>query len=161
MCQRGSLCETYYQRLSLCAISIMPAMVATQTHSCAFLLSLACLSERVSLCNAISDDRYAAWRPANVAVWTSDIAMQHVSSEGRCAMQMSAMVALQNTCRRWSLCKTPSGNCACSSQRWSLHIAHGLRTCCICQHIIITETTQGKTTDEQAINRNHQKSTND
>ena len=131
MCQRGSLCETYYQRLSLCAISIMPAMVATQTHSCAFLLSLACLSERVSLCNAISDDRYAACKPASVAMCTSDIAMQHVSSEGRCAIadvsygrsakHMSAMIAMQNTQRELCLQQPAMIATHCT---WFAHMLH-------------------------------------
>ena len=68
----------------------MPAMVAMQNIMSAMIASMSFEANVAMQCT--SDNRYAACRPASVVVCASDVAMQHLSSEGRYAMQMAEMI---------------------------------------------------------------------
>ena len=65
-------------------------MVAMQNIMSAMIASMSFEANVAMQCT--SDTRYAACKPASVAMCTSDVAMQHVSSEGRYAMQMAEMI---------------------------------------------------------------------
>ena len=62
----------------------MPAMVAMQNIMSAMIASMSFEANVAMQCT--SDNRYEACKPASVAVCASDVAMQHLSSEGRYAM---------------------------------------------------------------------------
>ena len=76
----------------------MPAMVAMQNIMSAMIASMSFEANVAMQCT--SDNRYAACKPATVAMCTSDVAMQHVSSERRYAMQTAAMINNQFTERK-------------------------------------------------------------